>query len=421
MRLESSRRTPYARPVPARRGRGPDRIAPRTRRLPFGLLLSVVALAAGCSRSRPPNILVIVVDTLRADHVDVDGNGRNLTPFLASLADQGTVFRNAYAQSSWTLPSVASLWTARYPSQHNVTTAASLLAAAEVTLAEVLHDRGYVTGGFSANTLVTKGRGFAQGFDRYDAYWEDRTDPPRPLDKESADRVNQRALTWLDAHWRSGAPAAPVFLYLQYMEPHAPYFPPPEVMERVISRRADADSVRRTYQDMLSAHPERWNGADPAALEVIRTAYDAEVESLDGHIRNLFTALAARGFLQHAIVVVTADHGEELHDHGELGHCRTLYDELIRVPLLVLDTTRHERHDVRDIVSLIDVAPTVLTLAGIPLPAAFEGHALSPQRATPPSAVADAPVAYSELLRFPTRSASPCRGTSVRSSSGRTS
>lgn len=396
--------------------RGVNRISRHDGRAKCWLVFILLSLLFGCSSSPPPNILVIVIDTLRADRADFYDTHRDLTPFLASLADHGTVFWRAYAQSSWTLPSVASLWTSRYQSQHNVTTANSVLADTERTLAEVLHERGYLTGGFSANTLVTKQRGFGQGFDQYDAYLEDTHQPRKPFAKEPADRLNQRSLAWLDTHWVHQNSAAPVFLYLQYMEPHAPYMPPPEILERLMSRHANADELRQTYGDMLFVHHERWERPDAEALSVIRDTYDAEVMSLDGHIRELFAELGQRGFLRNAIVVITADHGEELMDHGALGHCKTLYDEVIRVPLLLVTPNQRERLDVHSVVSLIDIAPTVLGLSGIPVPASFEGRPLGaflqpPHQGNWLSAVAgifhqpesEAPAAYSELLHLPSR------------------
>jgi arylsulfatase A-like enzyme len=129
------------------------------RTLLAGLALVAACCLGACSPARPPNILFIVIDSLRADRLDFYGTQRELTPFLASLAERGNVFWNAYAQSSWTMPSVASLWTSRYQSQHGVTVFRSVLAETEHTIAEVLNERGYTSGAFSANPLLA-----AQGF-----------------------------------------------------------------------------------------------------------------------------------------------------------------------------------------------------------------------------------------------------------------
>src|SRR5262245_56252132 len=133
-----------------------------TRRCVVLLALAVLAVASACSRKQPPNLLVIVVDTLRADRLGAYGNTHGLTPFLDSLAARSYVFQRAYAQSSWTNPSVASILTSRYPSQHGVVAYDSVLGADEITLPEVLKEHGYRTAGFSANGLLTSHLGFGQ-------------------------------------------------------------------------------------------------------------------------------------------------------------------------------------------------------------------------------------------------------------------
>jgi len=352
------------------------------------------------------NILMIVIDTLRVDRLDFYGTRRELTPFLASLAEHGNVFWNAYAQSSWTMPSVASLWTSRYQSQHGVTVLSSVLAETECTLAEVLKGRGYTTGAFSASPLLAA-RGFRQGFDQYAVFQDD---PVKA--KEPAERLNQASLAWLDTLTANGHPSSPVFLYLQFMEPHFPYSPPADLLERILSRRKDPEQERRAYSEMSSVHSERWQHPDPVAADLIRDLYDAEVMSLDAQLTRLFSELGKRNFLRNAIVIITADHGEELMDHGGIGHGKTLYNEVIRLPLLILAPGQAERVDISGVVSEVDIAPTVLDLASIPAPASFEGHSLraAMYRTRKPGRVLDfadgafprsndgAPTAYSELL-----------------------
>jgi arylsulfatase A-like enzyme len=159
-------------------------------------LLGCVSLIAGsCSKptaGRAPNILLIVVDTLRADRLGVYGNQRGLTPFLDELAQRGTVFLNAYAPSSWTCPSVASLFTSRYASQHRVVSFAAKLSDGEVTLAEQLAAAGYVGGGFTANIRLLHDQGYDQGF----GYW--RVFLPPSGQKERGDRVRREVSAWVE-------------------------------------------------------------------------------------------------------------------------------------------------------------------------------------------------------------------------------
>src|SRR5690242_22307 len=251
----------------------PDRRAPDassrfpvgTRRVRVSYLVAIGLLlacsAGGCLRwvRRPPNVIVIVIDTLRADRLGSYGNTHGLTPFLDTLGTRGVVFKRAYAQSSWTNPSIASLFTSRFQSQHGVVIPASRLADSEVTLAEVLHARGYATGGFSANALIGNHVGFGQGFDEYQALW------PAPPDathyhgaKQRADSIDDLALQWLDR--RGCGATAPFFLYLHYVEPHPPYSPPAEVLKRLYPGRPAPDldmvSTRVLYWTMLHPNAE---------------------------------------------------------------------------------------------------------------------------------------------------------------------
>jgi arylsulfatase A-like enzyme len=341
----------------------------------FGLVLVALYLTA-CTHRSPPNVIVVLIDTLRADRLDWYDGTRQLTPFLNALAARGDVFWNAYAQSSWTAPSVASLFTSRYPSQHAMNVYGSVLAESELTLAEILKQHGYATGGFSANTLVSEEWGYAQGFDRFEAFVE--VDAHGQHDwwaKPKAERVNQAALAWLDTLAASGKPAQPVFLYLQYMEPHGPYFPPKESLDQVMARRPDRERAQGVLREIF-VDPKRMRQPDADVWSVIRSLYDAEVLALDAKLRDLFRDLESRGWLGNAIVVITADHGEELADHGRMGHGFTLYNEVIHVPLMILTPERRRRTDIRDVVSLVDVAPTILDLAGMAAPPLFEGHSL---------------------------------------------
>lgn len=335
-----------------------------------------MCLVAACSSAPPPNILFIVIDTLRADRLDWYDTNRQLTPFLESLATHGNVFWNAYAASSWTSPSMASLWTSRYQSQHRVTVFSSVLADTEPTLPAILREHGYVTGGFSANSLLSEQLGFGRGFDQYQVYPKDTTTPHGVFYKEPAEHLNADSLAWLDT-LPTGQGAQPVFLYLQYMEPHFPYFAPKSSVDLIFKRRPNQAQEQAMLAQMLSGQT-RWAQPQGLALDVVGALYDAEVLTIDERLRELFAQLEARHFLEHALVVITADHGEELMDHGDMTHGKTLYNEVIHVPLLFVLPGQSVRADIREVVSLLDVAPTVLDLAGIASPTSFEGRSLRP-------------------------------------------
>jgi len=199
------------------------------------------------------------------------------------------------------------------------------------------------------------------------------------------------------------------------MEPHFPYVPPKDDFDRVLSRRVNPQPERDALGDMWMVHPQRWEHPDPVAIDLIHDLYDAEVMSIDAQLQVLFSELGKRGFLRNTIAVITADHGEELAEHGAVGHGRTLYNEVIRIPLLLLVPDQPQRVDVSELVSEVDIAPTVLDLGGMRSPAPFEGRSLrvAMGRARKWDLVIDflsrllrrdkdpAPTAYSELLTLP--------------------
>jgi arylsulfatase A-like enzyme len=334
------------------------------------LALFAVGLLAACGRRQAPNILVVVVDTLRADRLGVYGNSRGLTPFLDELARQGTVFRNAYAPTSWTCPSVASLLTSRYPSQHHVISFASRLSEEEVTMAEALQPLGYVGGGFSANFRLMQSLGYAQGFQQWQTDYQHEGEM-------RADELHRRAFGWLDGAWQASS-GKPGLLYLQYMEPHVPYDPPEPYRSRFARADNNGHDAAALAAMNLKLAAMDWLGLNRDDVALLESLYDGEVAAVDAALRQLFAELDTRGFLNDAIVVITADHGEEFREHGGLTHGRTLYNETVRVPLLVL-AAGYAAGSSDENVSLLDIAPTVLELAGAAPEARFEGRSLVPQ------------------------------------------
>lgn len=334
---------------------------------PAALVCLGAALFAMASCSHPasrPNILLIVIDTLRADRLGAYGNSRGLTPFVDELAARGTLFRNAYAPCSWTCPSVASLLTSRYPSQHNVSDFESVLADEEVSLAEALRQSNYVAAGFSANFRLTKEQGYAQGFHTWRA---DRTSTGK---KQRGGDLRRFVENWL----RRNSPA-PTLLYLQYMEPHEPYDPPEPYRGRFL--RAVSGAVD---EEVANSKIRKWKWDDLSSdeLTLLESLYDGEVASMDAELRLLFGELERQGFLDNAVVVVTADHGEEFREHGQMLHGMQLYNETVHVPLILLAPGYQGGRVVEENTSLINVAPTLLDLAGLPPQARFEGRSLVP-------------------------------------------
>jgi arylsulfatase A-like enzyme len=221
--------------------------------------------------------------------------------------------------------------------------------------------------------------------------------------------INRQALTWIDS--LPAAPRPPLFLHLQYMEPHAPYQPPADllaarfgdqVLELAGLNFTALYGVRQPDFDIhaVAQLPPGYSPPTAETLAAVTALYDIAVRSVDRGIRALFADLEARGVLKHALVIVTSDHGEQFLEHGGMGHKRSLYNEEIQVPLLVLTPGQTQRVDIEEPVGLIDVAPTVLAWVGVPPPAAFEGRVL-PGAAPPdhrPAASPPARPVFSELL-----------------------
>lgn len=339
--------------------------------------LGLVALSWRRGADRPPNVLMIVVDTLRADRIGAYGYPPGVTPFLDQLAARGVVFLNAYSTSSWTIPSVTSLFTSRYPSQHRVIAFGTIMGDQEVTFAERLASVGYVSGGFSANFTLKPHFGYARGFQQ----WVDEK-------TVQGSELRSDSLRWLDSV--SQPPSSkPILLYLQFMEPHSPY----DSDEPFRSRFARDDKgnpidLKSEYNRLGRFDPIAGGGpcytTDDFHLYV--RAYDAAVATLDDEIRQLFDALRQRRFLDHAIVILTADHGEEFGEHGRALHGHTLYNESVHIPLIVTGPGLPAGLRVRENVSLIDIAPTLLDLVGLPTEPRFEGRSLRPLMEAEPAA-----------------------------------
>lgn len=330
-----------------------------------------MALSLGACVQSPnkPNILIILIDTLRADRLGCYGNGNDLTPFLDRFAGSATVFRHAYATSSWTAPSVASLFTSRYPSQHGVVSVVTKLDQREITLAELLTQAGYRTGAVVANDIVAPRIGYDQGFALF-----------RNV-QASAGPLGASGIEWLEAV-RAEAPATPAFLYLHFMDPHWPYAPPQKYIDRFVrpglNPTAELDKMRRKVSRTLSAQyvtgvRDDGPGFTCDEIGLLESLYNADVAALDAELNALFAELEDRHLLDNTIVVLTSDHGEEFLDHGGLFHAYTLYEESIRVPLIVRMPGQTRGRVVETPVSLVDVAPSLLRLLDLEIPPGFEG------------------------------------------------
>ena len=314
-----------------------------------GLALVSLGMACSVADPPPPNLVVVNVDTLRADHLSLYGYARETAPFLAELAAESAVFEAARSNSSFTRESVGALLTGRLPSRLGRTgwNAAPLTGP---HLGTLLAEAGYRTA-FLSNTVMLKHPGFTQGFDRVQHL-------PERWDLSGAGgALTAQALAFLDEG------KEPFGLYLHYLDPHAPYAPPKARLER-LGARASPDPLS-LYDEAIPGLAElRADGFGPgeARYEDMIARYDAEIADVDAALRTLFAGLDARGLAETTVVVVTADHGEEFLEHEYLEHGWTLYDEVLRVPLLLWAPGRIPAGRIDEPVSQVDLLPTLAAL-----------------------------------------------------------
>ena len=295
----------------------------------------------------------------------------SLTPAIDRFAaDGGVVFDEAIAQAPWTRPAVATLLTGLDPLAHGVTTLNDRLSDDAVTLPELLRDAGYRTAAFSTNWHVTEATGMAQGFG-------DFVFLPDAIHSEAVDR---RVIRWLDEHHETGGSSQePFFLYVHTLDPHAPYEPPADLRRRFApDAPPDAGSrpyLERVYAAASAPGPEK--AAERAALMApIPHLYDAEVAAADRGFGQLVAALEDRGLYDDTLIVFLADHGEELGEHGHLGHGYDLYRETLHIPWIVRlpgGTRPCGAAHVAARIQQTDLVPTLLAALGIDRPAGLPG------------------------------------------------
>jgi uncharacterized protein (TIRG00374 family) len=322
-----------------------------------------------------PNVILVMVDTLRADHLDCYGSDRVRTPNLCSLAADGGSRFDGYSHASWTKPATASLLTSLLPSSHNAMSKPSALSPEVDLVSEVLSEHGYTTGGIVSNINLAESFGFDQGYDEYyymaPAYIAGAEESSSKLILyqlarqivfrmksgitfdgfyQDSERVNEVAFEWLENHKQER-----FFLFLHYMDPHDPYFVHPyngEGIARVSNQHPDAE---------LAAEMQR--------------LYVGEIEYLDGNFGKFLAKLREAGVYDDTVIALVSDHGEEFYEHGGWWHGLTLYEEQINVPLLVkwAKDSRGAPAVSDRVGRLIDVAPTLITQAGAQIPASMQG------------------------------------------------
>jgi len=335
--------------------------------LRFGmlLLLLLASQGSGCAPVPPrPGFVLILIDTLRADHLGAYGYSRPTSPFLDALASRGILFEQAIAAAPWTLPSGMALMTGRLPSSHRVENDGIRLPAGVPTL-------GYATSAVVSHIYVSALFGFDRGFERFQDFGLSRDYRFEAGLEPRAEKVTARALEEFRA-----LKGRPFFLLVHYFDPHWDYDPPPPYDTRFTGPYAG--SIRGSYQSFSRYIPP---GADlsPEDRRHLEDLYDGEIAYTDAQVGSLLEGLRREGAGGETLVVVTSDHGEEFKEHGSLGHGRNLYDEVVKVPLIVsrLGSSGVPRR-VAEQVRGIDLFPTLCELAGTKTPPGVQGKSLVP-------------------------------------------
>lgn len=368
--------------------------------------------------SQRPNIVVVVLDTTRFD----DALDSSIAPTLVDIGTAGTTMTQAISTAPWTLPAHASMVTGTYPSKHGAHSDHERLGDSLPTLPEILQNAGYKTACVSNNTWLSRESGFDRGFDTFEQMWQvvqsetalselvDVTEESRlkavgrrlsegnPLANvanilyrlvmsQRSDYGGERTTSWV-ADWltaQAGPSGPPFFLFVNYLEPHLSYEPPQRLAERFLP-------AGYTYEEAMEIPQQPWEylaekvTLEERELEALRGLYRAEVAYADEQLAKIKRRLIETGQWEDTVLLVTADHGENIGHHGMLDHQYCLYDSLVHVPFVVQGGPFTDGDVVRTPVSLTDIPPTLLDVAAVEAPAAraeFQGRSLHPDSKEP--------------------------------------
>jgi arylsulfatase A-like enzyme len=336
-----------------------------------------------------PDIVLITIDTLRADHLSCYGYERKTTPNIDEIAEKGTVFTKAIAPSSWTAPSMVSLFTSVYPVNHGITLGflkegkiqnQMVFSDKLVTLAQALKARGYATFAVASNLHLSEELGFARGFDHF-----------RCLDFRTAPSVNSTVYSWLNQIKNSPK----FFLWVHYFDPHYPYFAKGPWAYQYIP------PDERRHIDALTAEPMKHSelramvAEKPELLPTVIGLYDSEISYVDFHLGFLLDKL---NLDTNTVIAITSDHGEEFMEHAHMGHSSNLYQEQIHVPLIIKTPESSRKEIFEEHVNLVDFMPTLLYILGGEIPEQSLGRSIVARKSVVSGV--EQPYIFSELNRM---------------------
>ncbi|NQU49538.1 MAG: sulfatase-like hydrolase/transferase [Planctomycetes bacterium] len=332
-----------------------------------------------------PNVTFLLLDTQRADRLSCYGyeraDGKKTSPVIDGLAEQGVRFEWHYSAAPWTRPSVASMFTGLYPTSHHAFLPERVLPSWTATIAEMYHEMGYQTAGFSTNANISAVWGFAQGFQHFWGLddkelidmvaWGEAEMRLRRMFKlfhqtpDNARIVHEQVFPWLDSVKDS---ERPVFTYIQYLDPHFPYHPEEDIINDVTPNFEDLVAQVESKDGTFLPYPFGERPMPPrAVVDGFEQLYDAEIAFMDREIGNLIERLKANNLLgENDWLIITSDHGEEFFEHNQWGHGQNVYQEVLRVPLIIIGPGVPEGMVIQTPVSLVDMLPTLADIMDNP-------------------------------------------------------
>ncbi|MEA1929013.1 MAG: sulfatase [Candidatus Auribacterota bacterium] len=347
----------------------------------FILLAGVVS---GCGmeakerEGRNVNVLLISIDSLRPDHLGCYGYERDTSPVMDRLARDGVLFKNTVSSTSWTLPAHISLFTSMDIMVHGVEGDGVSLHQDIGTLAQVLKRDGYRNAAFCSSPYLNPAFGFDRGFDLYhnidldDPGFKDTVLPPEEERDAVHDDITSPRITELSLEWLENNSSDPFFLFVHMWDVHYDYIPPAPYDRKFDPDYSGGIDGRRFIHNP-SINPEM----DPRDLEHIIALYDGEISWVDHHLGLIVEKLKELGVFENTLIVITADHGDEFFEHGGKGHRNTLYDEVVKIPLIIHGPGVAKRGvEVVEQAGIIDIAPTILNLCGLEIPSWMQGEVL---------------------------------------------
>lgn len=342
-----------------------------------------ILTSAHCPADERPNVLLVGVESFRHDHSRISGYHRDTTPNLDELASESARFTRMISASSWTMPAVMSLMTSLHPSFHSVKDTSCALPDSVVTLASAFSNAGYQSAAFVSNPMLSSKFGYNSGFGLYDDFSMNFGPDAQSLLNASgsaparsfiqgrySSMITRMGRSWLTSR---RDPEIPFFLYLFYFDPHYDYVPPEPYRSMFTDPQYNGSQEGRGITALAGKN------LYDADMKHIVALYDGELRYTDEFIGKLLDGLKDAGLFDNTVIVVFGDHGDEFWEHGSVAHGHTLFDELVRVPFFIRFPDKIRPGAVIDRqVAFVDIMPTLLDLAGIPIPSQCLGRSLLP-------------------------------------------